>query len=114
MLSPIACGASGSAVAVPSRAAISVAVKAGTLDASALSAGGFDALLFGVMISSSDNHDGCQCCSGPKPMNTGLPQGLTEMKNNVRIMDGRSERAIFNDPVHLPFTLPSGAIYTRP
>ena len=45
MLSPIACGASGSAVAVPSRAAISVAVKAGTLDASALSTGGVTSCL---------------------------------------------------------------------
>jgi hypothetical protein len=56
VLSPTTCGAGGSAVAVPSHAAVSAAAKASALDASALSAGGFGASFFGGMISSSDNY----------------------------------------------------------
>ena len=45
MLSPTACGAGGSTVVMPSRAAVSAATKAGTLDASALSTGGVTSCL---------------------------------------------------------------------
>jgi hypothetical protein len=68
VLSPATWGVGSSIVvasAAPSHAAVSAVAMASALDCSALSAGGFGTLFFGDMISTSDKHGGCQCCSRP-------------------------------------------------
>jgi hypothetical protein len=80
---PFSCGyGAGSSVIVAAAASFRVATfgAAATVavaDGSALSIDIFD--FFGGMISLSNNHGGCHCCSRPKPSNTGLPQGLARM-----------------------------------
>jgi hypothetical protein len=113
MLSPTAWGAGGSTVAVPSRATVSAAAKVAALEASAMSTDGFGTLFLGGMTSSSDKHGGRQCCSRPKPSNTGSPQGLTGKRNNKQIVGERNEGTYFIDLVLPPFTFPQwGYLYT--
>jgi hypothetical protein len=65
----------------------------------------------GGMISSSNNHGGRQCCSRPKPSNTGSSQGLTRTQNTERTKDERNERTDFTNLVSLPLYTPRRGLF---